>query len=118
MALLATAAGDDSPIVMMEIRHVAGAPSGRDGAVVAPPGDFIYHAVAPLGRSSHEQIDAGFVRAREVWSPADAGSTPGSWVEGAATVADALPAHIRDRARAIADAVDPQRRFRRSRLLG
>ncbi|GAA1561495.1 FAD-dependent oxidoreductase [Kribbella lupini] len=117
-ALLATAAGDDSPIVMMEIRHVAGAPTGRAGAVVTPPGDFIYHAVAPLGRSSREEIDAGFARARKVWSSADAGTAPGSWIEGAATVPEALPVEIRDRARTIADTVDPQRRIRRSRLLG
>jgi FAD/FMN-containing dehydrogenase len=117
-ALLATAAGDDDPIVMMEIRHVAGAPTGRAGAVVTPPDDFIYHAVAPLGRFPRERIEAGFARARTVWSTADAGSTPGSWIEGAAKVPDALPKDIRDRARAIADAVDPRARIRRSRLLG
>jgi hypothetical protein len=117
-ALLATAAGDDDAIVMMEIRHVAGAPTSRAGAVVTPPGDFIYHAVAPLGRFSRERIEAGFARARTVWSTADAGFTPGSWIEGAATVPDALPKEIRDRARAIADAVDPRSRIRRSRLLG
>ncbi|ONI77580.1 FAD-linked oxidase [Kribbella sp. ALI-6-A] len=117
-ALLATAAGDDAPIVMMEIRHVAGAPTGRAGAVVTPPGQFIYHAVAPLGRFPRERIEAGFARARSVWSTADAGSTPGSWIEGAATVPDALPKEIRDRARAIAEAVDPRARIRRSRLLG
>ncbi|ADB33504.1 FAD linked oxidase domain protein [Kribbella flavida DSM 17836] len=117
-ALLTTAAGDDAPIVMMEIRHVAGAPTGRSGAVVAPPGDFVYHAVAPLGRFPRERIEAGFDRARSVWSTADAGFTPGSWVEGAATVPEALPADVRVRARAIADTVDPRARIRRSRLLG
>ncbi|WP_432938864.1 FAD-binding oxidoreductase [Kribbella sp. CA-253562] len=116
-ALLGTAAADDDPIVMMEIRHVAGAPTSRAGAVVTPPGDFIYHAVAPLGRFPRERIEAGFTRTRTVWSSADAGSTPGSWIEGAATVPDALPKEIRDRARAIADAVDPRARIRRSRLL-
>jgi hypothetical protein len=40
---------------MMEIRHVAGAPVRRIGAVVAPPGDFIYHAVAPLNLVPRER---------------------------------------------------------------
>jgi hypothetical protein len=116
--LLATAAGDDAPIVMLEIRHVAGAPTSRDGAVTAPFGDFIYHAVGALGRSTREQIDAGFARARDVWSPADTGLTPGSWVEGAGRVPAALPEDVLDRARSIADAVDPDLRISRSRLLG
>ncbi|MEU6779345.1 hypothetical protein ABZ912_09080 [Nonomuraea angiospora] len=117
-ALLSTAAADDAPIVMMEIRHVAGAPVRRTGAVVAPPGGFIYHAVAPLNLFPRERIEAGFARARSVWSIADAGSTPGSWVEGAASVPDALPADVRKRSAAIADAVDPDARIRRSRRLG
>jgi hypothetical protein len=85
---------------------------------VAPPGDFIYHAVAPLSLFPRERIEAGFARARSVWSVADAGSAPGSWVEGAASVPDALPADVRKRSAAIADAVDPDARIRRSRLLG
>jgi FAD/FMN-containing dehydrogenase len=117
-ALLATAAADDAPVVMMEIRHVAGAPTRRAGAVVAPPGPFVYHAVAPLDRFSRPQIESGFRRAREVWGPADAGVTPGSWVEGAASVASALRPDVRARAQAVADAVDPDHRLRRSRLLG
>jgi hypothetical protein len=117
-ALLTTAVGDDSPVVMMEIRHVAGAPTRRDGAVVAPPGAFIYHAVGALGRSTRAQIDAGFAKAKDVWRPADTGRSPGSWFEGAAAVPSALPADTARRARAVADAVDPDRRLRRSRLLG
>jgi hypothetical protein len=103
---------------MMEIRHLAGAPARRPGAVVSPPGDFIYHAVAVIDLFSRDRIDAAFAGARSVWSSADAGSTPGSWVEGAARVPDALPADVRARAAAIADIVDPGARIRRSRLLG
>jgi len=117
-ALLSTAVAADSPIVMLEIRHVAGAPTRRDGAVVTPPGDFIYHAVGPLGRSTRPQIDAGFAQARAVWRSADTGLTPGSWVEGAAAVPSALPDHVGRRARAVAQAVDPDLRLSRSRLLG
>src|SRR3954453_23380083 len=116
--LLGTAAGDDAAIVMMEIRHLAGAPPRRPGAVVSPPGDFIYHAVAVTDRFSRERIDAAFARARSVWSSADAGSTPGSWVEGAARVPDALPADVRARAAASGGNAHPAARIRRSRLLG
>lgn len=116
-ALLTTAVADDSPVVMLELRHVGGAPTRRDGAVTAPPGSFVYHAVGPLGRSSRAQIDAAFARARAVWTTADTGLTPGSWVDGAAAVPESLPRDVRDRARAVADAVDPDRTFHRSRLL-
>ncbi|GAA3563357.1 FAD-binding oxidoreductase [Microlunatus spumicola] len=116
--LLSTAAAADSPIVMLELRHLAGAPTRRAGAVVTPPGAFIFHAVGALGRSPRPEIDAGFARARSVWEAADTGLTPGSWVEGAGSVPDALPVDVRERARAVADAVDPERRLARSRLLG
>ncbi|MEU0335978.1 FAD-binding protein [Streptomyces sp. NPDC006193] len=117
-ALLSTAAGDDSALVLLEIRHVAGAPARRPGAVVTPAGDFVGHAVGTLDRASREEIEAAFARARSLWAAADAGSTPGSWIDGAAGVPDALPADARRRASEIADAVDPSRRIRRSRLLG
>jgi hypothetical protein len=117
-ALLSTAADDDSALVLMEIRHVAGAPTRRAGAVVTPPGDFIFHAVGPLNRSTRAQIDAGFARAKAVWIDADTGQTPGSWIEGAAAVPSALRPDVADRARTIAHDVDPQLRLGRSRLLG
>lgn len=117
-ALLGTAVRADSPVVMMELRHVAGAPARRDGAVTAPPGAFVYHAVGALGRSTRDEIDAGFAAARRVWTAVDTGHTPGSWVEGAASVPGALEPAVRERASAIADAVDPEHLISRSRLLG
>jgi len=117
-ALLSTAAAADAPLVMLEIRHVSGAPAGGTGAVVTAPGDFIYHAVSTLNLFPRDEIESGFARARAVWSPADAGSTPGSWIEGAAAVPGALPEDVRNRAARIADTVDPDARIRRSRLLG
>lgn len=117
-ALLTTAAGADSPVIMMELRHVAGAPTRSDGAVTAPPGDFIYHAVGALGRATRDEIDEGFTAARRVWTAADTGHTLGSWIEGAASVPGALTPAVRRRAMAIADAIDPEQRISRSRLLG
>jgi FAD/FMN-containing dehydrogenase len=117
--LLSEALDPDAAVVMVELRHLAGAPgAGRDGAVVTPPGDFIHHAVGSLDLAPRDRIDATFARLRSVWASADAGSTPGSWVEGAAHVADALAPDVRRRAAAAADAVDPDNRFARSRLLG
>jgi FAD/FMN-containing dehydrogenase len=116
--LLRTALADDSPAVMLELRHVAGPPARRSGAITEAVAPFIYHAVGPLGRSSRAQLEEGFARSRAIWTAADAGLTPGSWVEGAGSVPEALPPEALSRARAIADQVDPQRRIRRSRLLG
>lgn len=116
--LLRTAIADDSPTVMLELRHVTGPEARRAGALTAPPAPFIYHSVGALGRSTRAQIDESFARAREVWTAADAGLTPGSWIEGAGAVPEALTPDALPRARAIADTVDPEHHIRRSRLLG
>ena len=116
--LLSVALADDAAVVMVELRHLAGAPaSRRSGAVVTPPGQFIFHAVGSLDLFPRERIQATFARLRSVWSSADAGSTPGSWVEGASHVQDALPDQLHARATATANVIDPQRRLHRSRLL-
>lgn len=116
--ILTAAAADDSPLVMVEIRHVGGAPTPRDGAVVSPPGPFIYHGVGSLILAERPKIEKGLEALKETWVDADTGVAPGSWLEAAATAASALPADVLQRARAIADEVDPDRRIRRSRLLG
>jgi hypothetical protein len=117
--LLAEALADDAAVVLVELRHLAGAPrSDRDGALTTPPGDFIYHAVGSLDLAPRDDIAATFSRLRSIWSSADAGSTPGSWVEGAAHVPDVLASDALRRAMSVADAVDPGNRIIRSRLLG
>jgi FAD/FMN-containing dehydrogenase len=116
--LLRTASAADSPLVMMELRHVGGAGARRAGALTSAPAPFVYHSVGVLGRSTRAQLADGFARARHVWTHADAGLTPGSWVEGAAAVSEALPGEVLTRARAVADDVDPRGRIRRPRLLG
>jgi FAD/FMN-containing dehydrogenase len=70
--LLRTASADDSPVVMVEVRHVAGAGARRHGALTAAAAPFIYHSVGPLGRSTSPQLDEAFARARDVWTAADA----------------------------------------------
>lgn len=115
--LTATAAAD-SPLVMTEIRHVAGAPTRREGAVVAPPGAFIYHSVGSMLLKDRAQIEAGLEVLMRTWAAADTGVLPGSWLEAAAYAPSALRKDVLERARSIADEVDPDRRIRRSRLLG
>ena len=111
------AATADSPLVMVELRHTAGAPTRRPGAVVSPPGSFIYHAVGSLMVADRARIDAGLEAMHSTWVGADTGVAPGSWLEAAATAPSALRPDVLERARTIADRVDPERRIRRSRLL-
>jgi hypothetical protein len=115
--VLTAAAAADSPLVMVEIRHVAGAPAHREGAVIAPPGAFVYHGVGSLMLAERPQIEAGLAALRATWVDADTGVVPGSWLEAAATAPSALRDDVLRRARSIADQVDPDRRIRRSRLL-
>lgn len=115
--IMTAAATGGSPLVMVEIRHTADAPTRRPGAVVTPPGSFIYHAVGSLAVADRVSIDAGLVAMHETWAAADTGVAPGSWLEAAATAPSALRHDVLERARTIADRVDPQRRIRRSRLL-
>lgn len=116
--ILTAAAADDSGLVMVEIRHVAGAPTRREGAVVSPPGPFIYHGVGSLILTERPQIEAGFETVKAIWADADTGVATGSWLEAAAIAPSALTDDALHRARSIADQVDPDRRIRRSRLLG
>jgi FAD/FMN-containing dehydrogenase len=116
-AILSAAAASES-LVMVELRHVAGAPTRREGAVVAPPGDFIYHGVGSLLLKERAQIEAGLHALKPTWADADTGVAPGSWLEAAAIAPDALHDEVRERARSIANQIDPDRRIRQSRLLG
>ena len=116
--IFSVTAAQSSPLVMTEIRHVAGAPTRRDGAVVTPPGAFIYHSVGSLLLTDRPGIEAGLEAINSTWAAADTGVAPGSWLEGAAIAPSALPDAVLNRARSIADQVDPARRIRRSRLLG
>ncbi|WP_085476489.1 FAD-binding oxidoreductase [Rathayibacter oskolensis] len=116
--ILAAAAAPGTPLVMVEIRHVAGAPTRREGAVVRPPGDFVFHAVGSLLLAERPRIEAALAALRATWADADTGVAPGSWLDGAAGASSALPDDVLRRARAVADEVDPDHRLRRSRLLG
>ncbi|MFG6503329.1 FAD-binding protein [Microbacterium sp. P05] len=115
--ILTAAAAKDSPLVMVEIRHVAGAPTRREGAVVSPPGPFVYHGVGSMAVADRPRIEAGLEALRTTWQDADTGVAPGSWLEGAAAAPSALRDDVLERARVIADRVDPDRLIRRSRLL-
>src|SRR4051812_46079380 len=99
-------------LVMREPGPAAGAPPRRNGALVTPPGDFIYHAVGALDRRTRAEIDSGFARAGAVWSAADTSLTPRPWGEGSASAPAAPPADMRARTRPVAHAADPEPRLR------
>ena len=106
--ILATAAAPDSAVVMLEIRSTGDAVPARDGARTSVGGPFLVHGVGALTDADRRtSIDQGLARVREAARSVDAGSSVGSWVEGATSVPDALPEEVRARVAAAADAVDP-----------
>lgn len=116
--LFAIAAAADSPLELIEIRNVDNAAPARPGAETTVPAPYVLHAVGALTSSgARPGLEQAFSRVREATAAVDAGRSVGSWVEGATSVPDALPANLRNRAAAIADAVDPDRVIRRSRYL-
>jgi FAD binding domain len=102
------AAAVDSPILMIELRHVANAAIARDGAASIVAADFMLHAVGDVGDpDSRPALEAAFAVVRQVAGAADTGLAVGSWAEGRAAVPDALPPAVRDRVVAITKMVDP-----------
>lgn len=116
--VLAVAAADDSSLTLVEIRHFANAAAARPGAETSVPGPFVVHAVGALGGpGTRGPIEASLARVRAASASADLGRSVGSWIDGAESSPDALPAADRDRLRAITAAVDPRGVIRRSRYL-
>lgn len=116
--ILATAAPDDSTVLMLEIRSVGNDASAREGAQTRVVGPFVVHGVAALrGPEDRPGIESAFGRLRDAVHPVDAGHSLGSWVEGATSVPDALPDGVRRRVTATADRVDPDGRIWRYRYL-
>lgn len=116
--ILHVAAPADSALALIEIRSVGNTAPARDGAETEVPGPFIVHAVgALLSPDARPAIEQAFVRVRAAAAGVDVGRSAGSWMEGATSVPDALPVKLRERVRAIADAVDPTGVIGRSRYL-
>ncbi|RWR15776.1 FAD-binding oxidoreductase [Microbacterium enclense] len=118
VSILTAATQPDTPLALVEIRHFANAAPAAPGAATTTPGPFALHTVAALDDPSRRPaIEDALAAVRELAAPVDTGWSIGSWVEGAVSVPDAVPADIRARVAMIADAVDPDRRIRRSRYL-
>jgi len=116
--ILSVAAPDDSPLTLIEIRHFANTASARPGAETHVPGPFVVHAVGALsGPGTRDPIDASLAGVRAASAAPDLGRSVGSWIDGAESVPDTLPATERERLRAITAAVDPRGVLRRSRYL-
>ena len=98
----------DSPISMIELRHVANAAIARDGAASTAAGDFMLHAVGDVGDpDDRPALEAAFGVVRQVAGAADTGLAIGSWAEGRVAAPDALPPEVRDRVIATTKMVDP-----------
>lgn len=107
------------PIEMIEIRNVQNDAPVLDGALDHPPGNFMLHAVGgPRSDADLAALEEVLDRVMAAARPADTGLAVGSWSDGRSSVSDALPAHVRDRVAAIADAVDPDRVLPRPHVLG
>lgn len=116
--ILAIAAAADSALTLIEIRNVGNDAPARPGAETTVPGPYLLHAVgdAPEG-TDRTALDRAFASVRRAAGPVDLARSVGSWMEGAISVPDALPADLRTRAGEIADAIDPDRVLARSRYL-
>jgi hypothetical protein len=102
------AAAVDSPISMIELRHVANGAIARDGAASTVAGDVMLHAVGDVGDpDDRPALEAAFAVVRRAAGPADTGLAIGSWAEGRSAVPDALPPAVRDRVIATTKMVDP-----------
>ena len=117
-AVLGVALADDSPLAMLEVRSTSADPAGVEGALTTAPGPFLWHAVgSPTDDAARTALGSAFDAVRAAAAPRDAGEDEGSWKEGAAAAPEALPPAVRDRARAIADRVDPDGVIARPRQL-
>jgi hypothetical protein len=117
-AILGVVAPPGSQLALVEIRHLANNAAAREGAGTTVGGPYAVHAVGalmdPLAR---ETIEHGLADVVRMAAPVDLGLSLGSWVEGAASVPDALAAEDRQRVARIADTVDPFQRISRSRFI-
>jgi len=115
-ALQVAARSDE--IMMAEIRNIANDAPTRPGALDRAPGTFMLHAVGgPDDAGSTATLDTALDAMVAAASSADTGLAIGSWSDGRDSVPDALPADVRARVAAIADAVDPGRVLVRSPLI-
>lgn len=116
-AVLGAAVGE--AMMMTEIRDVRSGPAARQGAMDSEPGGFMLHSVG--GPDEHGDLDAlraGFAAVAAAAAAVDTGLAVAAWNDSSPQVADGLPAQVRTRVAAIADAVDPDRVLARSTVLG
>jgi FAD binding domain len=108
----------ESPILMMELRHVTNAAPVRDGAASRVAGDFMLHAVGDAADADGvPHLEAAFSSVRRAASAADSGLAIGSWAEGRQSVPDALPPDVRGRVISARQTVDPEGLIAASRLI-
>ncbi|HEY5361336.1 MAG TPA: FAD-binding protein [Streptosporangiaceae bacterium] len=111
-----------SPLMMIEVRHVAGpGPAddlAGDGAMTRPPGPFLVHAVGAAGTPEHRaELDGALQSVWDAAAPVDTGRPAPPFAEGQRAAGTALTAADEKRLTATRAALDPGSLIRYARVL-
>ncbi|OPX13195.1 hypothetical protein B1790_00490 [Mycobacterium sp. AT1] len=116
--MLSAAAGEDSPLAMVELRNLDNAAPTRDGALTAVPGPLLLHAVGDAADdAARTRVEDGLARLRGTAATADLGRSSAPFADGRASDPGGLDQSQRSRLGGIAAAVDPDRRLAPTRIL-
>ncbi|MBU8855843.1 FAD-dependent oxidoreductase [Micromonospora sp. WMMB482] len=103
-----TAAGDDSPLGEVELRHVAVAHSPVPGAETSCPGQVLLHATGAAPDAPTRMRVASALRAvLSAAGPVDTGRSAAAFRDGQPSAPDALAPDIRARVDSVRRAIDP-----------
>jgi hypothetical protein len=116
--LLAVGAQPDSPVAMVELRHLENTAPARAGAMTAVPAPFLLHAVGLAhDEESRHVTEQGLSQTQAQAQPLDVGMAAASFADGRGAVAHGLENSALSRLAELRAAVDPQRRVLPSRIL-
>jgi FAD/FMN-containing dehydrogenase len=103
-----TAAGTDSSVAMVELRHVAAPASSVPGALTSPGGEILLHAVgAAPDPAARRRVTTGLEAVLAAARPFDTGHSAAAFRDGRTATPDALPADTRTRLASIRRRTDP-----------
>jgi hypothetical protein len=113
---------EGSPLMMIEIRHVAGPDPAddpvADGAMTRPPGPFLVHAVGAAGPPGQRaELDGALQSVWDAAASVDTGRPAPPFAEGQRAAGSALTAAAETRLTAIRAAIDPGGLIRYARVL-
>lgn len=104
-----TAAGPDSALAEVELRHVAVAPSGVDGAMTDPGGEVLLHATGPApSEADRDRVQQALDEVRAAAREADTGLEAAAYHDGRPSAPDAFDASVQQRLDHIHRHIDPE----------